>query len=1092
MDSQLEHLFDKLGYNQENGLYILENSYLSIHQSFPHRISRILTDIIKPYAIYCHDNGFEDSKHISPINKPLILFYDNPSKEQYRKIARNSFNLSKSPIVIVADDILNKIDIFHGFSFSTSNPEWLKSIDINLDLLRLENLRSGKGWEYIYNNHFNKSKTVDQYLLSNITDARRILVAQEVNFPQGNLLPEIANRLIGRLIFIRYLIDRNVNFSGQVILKGENKSERQNSLNELLLKKEKLYDFFQYITDKFKGDLFPLEFVKSETQCFERDYVREENLEILYFLFTCSNIFAGKDIKGYSVQQSLFNKYDFEIIPVELISNIYESFLGSTIHAKAENLVIKLSKQQKVKAYYTPPYLVDHVLGQTVNRFLNGSDKVSCKVLDPACGSGIFLVETLRQLIEKEIQQSGERNENYEIPNQRLWQLLKENIFGIDIDANAIEITIFSLYITLLDYKRFPKEIEQFEFQAINGTNLFGGKGADFFNLENCFNKLFSESIKLDFIIGNPPWGQVKSSSYLSYIKKRNLSEKADNKELSISLEIGNNEISQAFMVRVSDFIQAGYRTQICFIVTSKNLYNSDKTSKNWRKYLLTKFRIIQSFDLTGINNKIAGGNQVFENAKQPPVILLYDSCKELITGNKIKLVVARANKYYNSFKTIVIDRSDVKLVSQQLIRKEDKLWKILLYGNSLDFQFIQRLTNSEDFVTCESVIEENNLEIKGGFKSKDSSVPKSKRKPTEEYWDFEYLEVNFLKEFGPFLAKGSIAFKEKLESLSSTGEIDSDLRVPQIPNIKFFKGKKLLLKKGLDASLEHRAVSAFTEKDCVFSSTVASIVSKSSQMNHLTEDTLYSMAAIFNSRFFTYFLLMTSSSFGTARNRANFTDFLNTPFRQSPRLSKLSRMMHDKKIALRNELIRDTKELEREIEDEIFNVFEVSKLEQSLIDYSLNVSLPVYKRAMRKPNVHISFLPISKKNIQPLIEYCQIFVDHFSDRFNQVSKTFLCDIYLDKDYLAINFKIGLKRTDIIRVVNDLSFQNVINRLGLLGTRKVRSDLFVRQDVRGFNKSSFYLIKPNELKNWMVSNAYNDLNEFVEAIAREELQKNRK
>ncbi|RKM87689.1 hypothetical protein D7036_24850, partial [Aquimarina sp. BL5] len=590
----LEKLFKKLGYTRQNGLYIFSESEKDILDNFPSRISRVLIDVIKPYAIFSLDSHDKNEDHVKPFNNPLILFYDNPSKDDYDLIPKHSFNLSRSPIIIINRD--NNIEIFNGFDFSENNHKWLKSIEIDHDLLSISKLRSGKGWKSIHEEYFNKIKTVDRYLLSNITDARRILIAKENNFPAGNLSPDVANRLIGRLIFIRYLIDRRVTFNDQDILLGNNKTERQKALNQLLLDHKKTYDFFDYINKKFKGDLFPLNFENQGLPFLERDYVRKENLEVLHYLFTCSNMFKGNKVKGYTVQPSLFNVYDFEIIPVELISNIYESFLGNTVFSKGE-IVTKLSKQNQVKAFYTPPFLVDYVLSQTVKPHLGKSNITKCKILDPSCGSGIFLVESLRRIIDKEIKveeasfSNGLKKEL--ISNDRLWELLEDNIYGIDIDQNAIEITIFSLYITLLDYKTHPKEIENFEFRPLRNKNLFGGSEADFFNTDNPFNKLFKKKVKLDFIVGNPPWGAVLKSNYVNYIKERALAEKQKEPK-AVRLAIGNKEISQAFMVRVDDLIQSNAQTKICFIVTGKNLYNSDKSAENWRKYFLTNFNIHQ------------------------------------------------------------------------------------------------------------------------------------------------------------------------------------------------------------------------------------------------------------------------------------------------------------------------------------------------------------------------------------------------------------------------------------------------------------------------------------------------------------------
>ncbi len=109
-------------------------------------------------------------------------------------------------------------------------------------------------------------------------------------------------------------------------------------------------------------------------------------------------------------QPSFFELYDFSIAPIEFISNVYELFIGQ-------------DNQKKEGAYYTPLFLVDYILKETVEKHLSESDKRNpklgeiltkvsgkfplCRVLDPACGSGIFLVETLRKIIEKYIAESA-------------------------------------------------------------------------------------------------------------------------------------------------------------------------------------------------------------------------------------------------------------------------------------------------------------------------------------------------------------------------------------------------------------------------------------------------------------------------------------------------------------------------------------------------------------------------------------------------------------------------------------------------------------------------------------------------------------
>jgi hypothetical protein len=1082
----LEKLFIKLGYNRNNGLFVLSESKEAIIETFPSRISRVLTEVIKPYAVFSLDAYHNTEGHVQPFNNPLILFYENPSEEDYELIPKHSFNLSRSPIVIVAKD--NVIEIFNGFDFASSNRDWLKSIDVDHDLLNISNLRSGKGWKEIHQKFFVRTKTVDRYLLSNITDARRILIARESNFKSGNLSPEVANRLIGRILFIRYLIDRNVRFTDQDLLIGINKEERQESLNMLLLDHAKTYDFFEYINQKFEGDLFPLYYENEGLEFYEKDTVLKENLEVLYYLLTSSNMFKGDTIKGYTVQQSLFNVYDFEIIPVELISNIYESFLGNTAFAKGE-IVTKLSKQKEVKAFYTPPFLVDYMLSQTVKSHLKTSNGTDCKVLDPSCGSGIFLVESLRQIIDNEIRlQSNGRTDNNElISNERLWELLENNIYGIDIDPNAIEITIFSLYITLLDYKTHPREIENFAFKPLKGVNLFGGQEADFFNCDNKFNRLFKESVKLDFIVGNPPWGSVKKSRYVEYIDKRSRREFKASLNKQVKLAIGNKEISQAFMVRVEDLIQDDASTKICLIVTGKNIYNSDPKAVAWRKYFLNNFDVHQCFDLFGVNNKIAGGKQIFDNANQPPAIFLYSQKKDKSKNNVIKHIVARANLYYHYFKTIVIEKNDVKYVSQKLFLNDDKLWKILLYGNSLDYLFVKKIRQNGKLIS--ELLEEENMFVKGGYKSKDSAILSTKRKDTTKYWGYQYVEVEGEKGLKQYEVNTHKTFKDKLDKLHLKGDINDDFKVPQISEEDIFKGFKLLIKKGLDNYLNHRAVSAVSEDNVVFSATVAAIGSIDGNISEEQKNMFYSMSAIFNSKLFIYYSFMTSSSFGAGRNRLNFNEFLKMMYIPNNQLSLYSKEIHEAlKVNWPNKDYNRIVELENLIEEKISEIYEITPLENELINYALEVSLPVMKRADRSgTDLPTIFKEINESNFEILTNYSQIFIEHFSDRFDNDGKMFCIDAYVSSDFIAFHFTITKPRKNRLKFKFDAELDNAISKLGSLGVNQVSSQLFTQQDIRGFNEKSFYLIKPNIIKNWHSAVAHIDLIEFIEAIASSEI-----
>ena len=229
-------------------------------------------------------------------------------------------------------------------------------------------------------------------------------------------------------IFVAYLQDRK-------ILKPQ--FFRSNYLvedfAELLSNKTKTYHFFRWIRRTFNGDLFPLtrkkinRKTKSGRTVREEDRVRPEHLEIIQLLMTSTQVATG--------QRRLWD-YDFSIIPVELISSIYENFAysGDSKSARARS------------THYTPFPLVDLVLGQV----LEGIDS-NARILDMACGSGVFLVESFRRLVTKRVP-AGE-----DLTRKLIRQTLHDQMFGIDISKEAIQIAAFSLYLTALELDPKPQ-----------------------------------------------------------------------------------------------------------------------------------------------------------------------------------------------------------------------------------------------------------------------------------------------------------------------------------------------------------------------------------------------------------------------------------------------------------------------------------------------------------------------------------------------------------------------------------------------------------------------------------------------------------
>jgi hypothetical protein len=1066
--NRLAQLHSKLGFTSENGLFFLTEVDSWFHK-FPYRISRILRDILKPDSFFCLHFSTPSpnlSNHPSPINQSFILFYDNPSDETSNFLFSNIINFGLAQAVFINRN--STLDLYHGDKFLLPHKKELihikrsNSVADFADLSFINQLRGIAFKNYNKNRTRGESKLIDRYLLENITDARRILIAKD-----GLKLPKkVANRLIGRLLFISYLIDRGVTFNDQKIIVGKTKSDRKKRFKEIIPQKDLLYEFFKYLNNKYDGDIFPL----NESDYNEEFHVKDKHLEVLYHLFSCSKFFStgGGDYNDkYSVQQSLFDLYDFEIIPVELISSIYENFIGDS----EENKDLELSKQKDIKAYYTPSYIVDFVLSQTLTPFFDAKDKQdsNCRVLDPACGSGIFLVETLRKIIEKELQLTQKK----EISDSRLWELVKNNLYGIDIDSDAIDITIFSLYITLLDYKK-PPEIEHFKFHKLKNKNFFGGKDSDFFNLRNKFNLLIKD---LNFIIGNAPWGIVSQSGYIEYIKNRSLYESKTNPD-KVSLRIGDNDICQAFLIRTSDFGDSSLSPICSFIISSKVLYNRNSNSKAFRNYFLQKFHIKQVVELSAVNNKIRGGAHVFDNARQPAAIITFKPAKsnEKTNTNLIQHITIKPNRFFLEYRTLVIEKHDVKNIKQEYFIEKyggyDWLWKVLVYGNALDIHFIKRL-KSKKYKSANTLFKELNYEWSTGIKLKDGD----KKYDARPFLNYKYIDAK--KDFHQFELNTSCTLKSELITKGY-----KDWQIGYIPEKKFFEGPKLLIKSGVvldpdESENIFNAVSVYNEDKFIFSSTVCSIKAPKGSKN--AKLILSSLSGLFNSNFFTYYLLLTNSSVGVERSRIHFKESFEFPVIPDIEISKSA-------LALNNNFFIDKTSHKEFIEKRITQLYDVNDIELALIDYTINVSVP---SILRDQNIY--FKPINivsnRSDKEFISNYVYIFIKIFNKRFSKLNKVIIPDIIYSNHIIRINFNLISKSNE--NDITDIKIQYVNDSLLItqdLGFYNVCKDLFIQQDVRGFTDNSFYIIKPNERKLWHKAVGYLDALEFEEELTNAEIR----
>lgn len=1011
--AQLEEIFEDLGLNKNNGLFITKENLWEKDISFPNRVKRLINRKIEPDAFFCFDN------------KPLILFFNNPKDK--KKLHEAIWNFNECPIAIIIEKDI--VEIFNGFRYLKDERSLEKIGDRDkLNDFKYFELVTGRTWER-YEEYLNYKNRVDYHLLQNIKAAREILVDGNEN------RSKLVNAILGKVIFVRYLIDRKVKMK----FGGKLRTWTNEEFCELFDTPQQIQQFFEYLEDKekgFNGDLFPL-------TPNEYKQIKRNDYHVL------KRLLLGDDIAQN--QPSLFELYDFSIIPIEFISNVYELFIGQ-------------DNQKHEGAYYTPLFLVDYILKETVEKKLSSKDSgYNCKVLDPACGSGIFLVETLRKIIEKYIADTGiDPKEEKNKFKAAIKKLAKENIFGIDKDESAVQVAIFSIYLTLLDYLEPPAIEDAFKFPLLLNTNFFE---ADFFDEKAQFNTELA-NIEFDYVLGNPPWmrgkGEKTKPLYIEYIEKRRKKEiTIDNPEI----EIGNKEIAQAFLLRSSDFSKG--QTKCTLIVTSKVLYNLQ--SKAFRKYFLHNFFIERVFELAPVRREVFDKSN--DKAIAPACVLFFNYANNVSTdSNIIEHIALKPNRFFSLFKIFTINRTDFKEVQQSKLKEFDWLWKVLVYGSYLDFNFIKK--QKESLTSIKKIISDNNSFVEG------TGIQFSSN---EQYDSTQLKGLPFIDAYAitPFFI-----IPEKVSIFNKS-------KVHRIRNEGLFKPPMLLIRKGLDMN-SLTSYCAISSKNAVFKDSVTSIaVTKKSKM-----DSLYNIAAILVSELFSYYAINTFSSIGIEREQTQSDNKYSLPYLELNVKESIEKIeKNNKTIHLENKkaLIDDYKiqnlqstvdfELEK-INETICQQLNLNDMESALIDYALKINRTfIVGNDVERNKL---FAPIAyEDNI--LKVYAQLFLNRFQSNLSNDKRKFIVEILHTGQIIGMLFKVIPEKEFKDEIVWKNKQDNVSGILPFLikiSSGKITDRLFVQKDIRGFENEEgyFYIFKPNEKKLWHKAIGYLDVQEFSDAI----------
>lgn len=310
-------------------------------------------------------------------------------------------------------------------------------------------------------------------------------------------LDEGIQRILDRLIFIRTAEDRKIepNYLLEIYRNWQTASKSKNIYSQLV-------KLFRSFDEGYNLKIFAPHYC-------EKWVIGDKIIsEIINGLYETED--------GY--------RYDFSVITSDVLGGMYEQYLGYVQGRQTAEKVKSRRKSQGI--YYTPKYIVDYIVKETLGKAIKQKKKKDLhkiSVLDPACGSGSFLIAAFDIILENLMSAS---------PQTSLFtkfDILKENIFGVDLDPQAIEIAQLNLLLKVLSQKHKHPILQH---NISNGNSLVSGTsdflesyfGESFrnllpFNFEEQFKEVFDQN-GFDVIIGNPPYVFARGGSFDEKMKK--------------------------------------------------------------------------------------------------------------------------------------------------------------------------------------------------------------------------------------------------------------------------------------------------------------------------------------------------------------------------------------------------------------------------------------------------------------------------------------------------------------------------------------------------------------------------------------------
>jgi hypothetical protein len=927
------------------------------------------------------------------------------------------YNCQEKPSFISPEDNanekLNKIQIFGCTEQSDE-----QAMSVLSDVFSRIGVDCGLLWttNYEVREKVNIQCRLDKYLVQSLIRTADALEKR------GIADKNIIHGLLMRSLFILFLEDK-----GAAREAGLYEKIKKGAICyfDILIDIDATYQLFNEVQAHFNGNVFPV-------LPNERNLVTREHLELIRQCFTDGVL---SDQMKIPFDWKLFN---FKIIQIELLSEIYENFLGE----------LKKEKGQ----FYTPHSLVELILK---DKLPTSDENYDVKVLDPACGSGIFLVESYKRLIKR----WKNANQTQKISFDDLKKLLLDNIYGIELDPTAIRVAAFSLYLALID-KLDPKTLWiQTDYQLPfliydpDDVNIYQ-QGKNLWRRDTIGQVDADEFEKVDLVVGNPPFGTKElATSITDYCKK---------------FKFGR-EMVLPFMHKAISFCPDG---KIALVFNTKVLTNTEKPYQNFRKWLLQENHVEKIYNLSIFRKAPKNfGGQLFNSAVGPVSIVYYQRKLPLNASDTIEYWAPKTYIKTNLVDGVVVDSTDIKYLPRiECQNPKTKIWKIAMWGGIQDFKLIERLMSKSGRI--DSFLKNNAFKSGLGLQFLDKSTKK-----LEKNYDIpgtyiipddinRFISNNFWDINNGLTKKSKKLYAEFYETSIDNLPPIRDFR--RLGAIDTYSAPHLVIKEGLK---DWKVCASYLNKDCSFNSKVIGI-------SHSSESLLKGLVCFFNSSIVEYLLFMISASIGVEREEIKPNEIKSLPFKlEENDLNLLSKLFDEYESLDIHSQKESISSFEENIDEIVCKSFGLTKKEEIIIEDRLTIAFSQLIAGHKSMAFHHTDTCENKAYAKMLCNELNTFLSHTKIRVNAS----IYDVKLRDPLNMVVLHFGVKEHEI--ECNNIEYlRDKLKNIDRYMLQQKTESIYVQKQVRYFDSDVVYLIKPNQKRFWTRSQAIDDATSLITEI----------